>query len=240
MSSGEPELTVLLLTMNEAGALPEILERVRKGIGPVVADHEVLVIDGGSTDGTVEKAGKTGAKVSQQRSPGYGNAYRQGLAEARGRWIVTVDADGSHPPEIFDKLWALRGDWDVVMGSRYMKDSTDERAWLRRTMSIVLNFFYSKVLGVPLSDISGGYRLYRREAARIPCYGSHYETVAELIVRIWGEGFRVHEIPYVYTERDKGSSKVRLLYFSYCYVRTLISLWFWLRFGRRGRAQAPA
>src|SRR5437016_4604218 len=98
--SAAPELTVLTLTLNEAGALSEFLAKL-KPVADAVGAIETLVVDGGSTDGTVEIARKFGARLVRQTLPGYGNAYREGLEAARGRWILTMDADGSHPPEFF-------------------------------------------------------------------------------------------------------------------------------------------
>ncbi|MDD5301855.1 MAG: glycosyltransferase, partial [Elusimicrobia bacterium] len=69
-----PELTILTLTLNEAGALGEFLSQLGPAIKPVVENYEVLIVDGGSTDGTAEIAGRAGGRLVSQSKPGYGNA----------------------------------------------------------------------------------------------------------------------------------------------------------------------
>jgi len=221
-----PELTILTLTLNEAGALGEFLSQLGPAIKPVVENYEVLIVDGGSTDGTLEIAGKSGARVVQQSRPGYGNAYREGLALAKGKYILTLDADSSHPKELFKTFWERRGEYSLVMGSRYLPGAGDTRPWGRRLMSRVLNAVYATVLVCPLTDISGGFRLYRAEDLRkLDCEAPYYDAVAEIAVLLWGEGRKVLEIPYLYVPREQGESKARIVKFGLSYCRTLFRLW---------------
>ncbi len=221
-----PELTVLTLTLNEVESLKNFLRRVEPLLSPQAERFELLIVDGGSTDGTLEVAREAGARVILQDKPGYANAYLQGLAAAQGRFILCVDADSSHPLEIFHEFWRRRNDYDVVMGSRYLPGGEDGRPWLRRLMSRLLNWTYARFLSVPLTDISGGFRLYRAEALRgIHCSARYYDVVAELIVRLHGGGRRILEIPYHYIPRGHGRSKAKLLTFSLSYVITMIQLW---------------
>jgi glycosyltransferase involved in cell wall biosynthesis len=221
-----PDLTILTLTLNEAGALGEFLSKLEPAIKPVVPDYEVLVIDGGSTDGTVEMANAAGARVVRQSKPGYGNAYREGLAEAKGRYILTLDADGSHPTEMFRVLWARRLEYSVVMGSRYLPGAVDARPWGRRLLSRVLNAVYSTVLVCPLTDISGGFRLYRAEDLKpLVSVAPYYDVVAEIITLLWGGGHRILEIPYRYVPREQGQSKAQIVRFGINYGKTLYRLW---------------
>lgn len=219
----------MTLTWNEAGSLPKHIERIR-AITRTVKDFEFLIVDGGSTDGSVELAKKAGARVVRQSRPGYANAYCEGLRLAAGRYILTLDADGAHPPEQFPELWKRRAEASVVMGSRYLPGSRDLRPFKRRMLSVILNFVLSKVLGCPLTDISGGFRLYKAADVRdVPCLAQTYDTVAEIIVRLWGSGFRVIEIPYLYAPRESGESKARIIPFGISYGRTLLRLWWWLK-----------
>ncbi|MBI4678723.1 MAG: glycosyltransferase family 2 protein [Elusimicrobia bacterium] len=228
-----PELTVLTLTLNEGKALGRFLRRLTM-LESRVGSYELLVIDGGSTDRSVEIAREGGARVVMQAKPGYASAYLQGLSEARGRYILCVDADSSHPLEIVSEFWRRREEFSAVCGSRYLPGGGDARPWLRRLMSRLLNSSYAAFLSVPLTDISGGFRLYRAEAVRdMRCRARHYDVVAEILVRLHSGGHRILEIPYRYVPRQEGASKARLLYFSYCYIKTMLELWWWLRFGRK-------
>lgn len=221
-----PELTILTLTLNEAGALGEFLSQLGPAIKPVVENYEVLVVDGGSTDGTVEIASKAGVRLVQQSKPGYGNAYREGLALSRGKYILTLDADSSHPKRLFKTFWERREEYSLVMGSRYLPGAGDTRPWGRRMLSRILNAVYATVLVCPLTDISGGFRLYRADDVRgVDSESPYYDVVAELCVNLWGGGRKVLEIPYLYVPREQGESKARIFKFGMSYLRTLYRLW---------------
>ncbi len=221
-----PELTILTLTLNEAGALGEFLDQLGPAIKPVEPNYEVLIVDGGSTDGTLDIAKKAGVRVVTQSRPGYGNAYREGLALAKGRYILALDADSSHPKDLFGAFWAQREKYSVVMGSRYLPGAGDTRPWGRRLLSQILNAVYRTVLVCPLTDISGGFRLYKTEdVQKVVSIGPDYDVVAEIIVLLWGEGKKVLEIPYRYVPREQGESKARIFKFGLSYLRTLFNLW---------------
>lgn len=221
-----PELTILTLTLNEAGALGEFLDQLGPAIKPIEPRYEVLIVDGGSTDGTVEIAKKAGVRFVTQSKPGYGSAYREGLALAKGRYILALDADSSHPKNLFGAFWAEREKYSVVMGSRYLPGAGDTRPWGRRLLSKILNAVYRTVLVCPLTDISGGFRLYKTaDVQAVRSEGPYYDVVAEIIVLLWGSGKKVLEIPYLYVPREQGESKARIFKFGMSYLETLYRLW---------------
>jgi glycosyltransferase involved in cell wall biosynthesis len=221
-----PELTILTLTLNEAGSLGEFLAQIGPAIRPVEPNYEVLIVDGGSTDGTVEIAKKAGVRFVTQSKPGYGNAYREGLALAKGKYILALDADSSHPKNLFGTFWAQREKYSVVMGSRYLPGAGDTRPWGRKMLSRILNAVYATVLVCPLTDISGGFRLYRTaDAQAVVSEGPYYDVVAEIIVLLWGGGKKILEIPYLYVPREQGQSKAQIVRFGLSYLKTLFKLW---------------
>lgn len=221
-----PELTILTLTLNEAGSLGEFLAQLGPAIKPIESNYEVLVVDGGSTDGTVDIAKKAGVRFATQSKPGYGNAYREGLALAKGKYILALDADSSHPKDLFGTFWAQREKYSVVMGSRYLPGAGDSRPWGRKMLSRILNAVYATVLVCPLTDISGGFRLYKTaDVQAVVSEGPYYDVVAEIIVLLWGEGRKVLEIPYLYVPREQGQSKAQIIRFGLSYLRTLFRMW---------------
>lgn len=229
MSAAAPELTVLTLTLNEANSLPSFLAKMKPAVSQLVPDFELLIVDGGSTDLTVDLARTAGARVVQQSQPGYGNAYREGLALSRGKYILTLDADSAHPMELFSEFWRRREGYSVVMGSRYLPGGSDARPAGRKLLSRVLNFAYRTVLGSPLTDISGGFRLYRAaDVQSTPSEALYYDVVAEIMGKLWGSGKKILEIPYRYFPRENGESKARILRFGFHYGMTLLKLRLWL------------
>lgn len=229
MSAAAPELTVLTLTLNEGNSLPGFVAKMKPAVTALVPDFEFLVVDGGSTDETVELATKAGARVVRQSLPGYGNAYREGLALSKGKYILTLDADSAHPMEMFAQFWREREKYSVVMGSRYLPGGSDARPAGRKLLSRVLNFAYRTVLGSPLTDISGGFRLYRAEdVQKTKSEALYYDVVAEIMGKLWGSGKLILEIPYHYFPRENGESKARILRFGMHYGMTLLKLRLWL------------
>src|SRR5512143_1092335 len=93
------ELTAVVPVLNERDNLAQLLPRLARVLDGLGCATEVLVVDGGSTDGTAEAARELGARVLVQRTPGYGGALREAFAAAAGRYIVTLDADLSHDPD---------------------------------------------------------------------------------------------------------------------------------------------
>jgi dolichol-phosphate mannosyltransferase len=209
--------------------LESFFAKMKPAVTALVPDFELLIVDGGSTDDTVELAKKAGARVVRQTLPGYGNAYREGLALAKGKYILTLDADSAHPMELFGEFWRRRQDYSVVMGSRYLQEGGDSRPAGRKLLSRILNLAYRTVLWSPLTDISGGFRLYRAEdVQKMPSEALYYDVVAELIAKLWGSGYKILEIPYHYVPREHGESKARVLRFGFYYGLTLLKLRVWL------------
>jgi dolichol-phosphate mannosyltransferase len=235
------ELTVLTLTLNEEHALPGFLEKCLPTISKVVGDFELLIIDGNSTDRTVEIARAAGARIENQSKPGYGNAYREGLSLASGKYILTLDADSAHPMDLFADFWKERERHSLVMGSRYLRGAGDGRSFPRRILSNVLNFAYRLLLWSPMTDISGGFRLYRAEdVRRVDSRAPYYDVVAEIAVLMHGMGMKVLEIPYQYIPRDDDESKAQIIKFGISYGKTLLRLVWWLRAGGAAAARKAA
>src|SRR3712207_1386783 len=152
----------------------------RDNLGPVVArlhaalpEADVLVVDDASPDGTGELADEMAAAdprirvLHRKGKEGLGAAYLAGFATAlRGDYqvVVEMDADGSHPPEDLPALIAALDDADVVLGSRYVPGGRVENWPAHRILLSRGGNLYSRlVLGVPLRDITGGYRVFRRQ-----------------------------------------------------------------------------
>ena len=105
--------------MNEAEILKVLIPRLVALLDREQLTHEIVVIDGGSSDGTRETAEALGARVVMERRRGYAGAMETGIAEARGDYVLTLDADQSHDPDFIVKIWRARRRADIVVASRY-------------------------------------------------------------------------------------------------------------------------
>jgi dolichol-phosphate mannosyltransferase len=220
-----PDLSVVIPTLDEGASIGELVRRVRARAEALGATHEIVVVDGGSTDGTPRWATEAGARVVTQAGRGYADALLTGLREARGRFVLTMDADYSHDPDFLDALWRGRADAEVLIASRYVAGGHAQMPWSRRVLSAILNAVSRWLLSLPVRDLSSGYRLYHRKAIVPEARARHFDVLLELLTRAHGEGWRVAEVPFHYRPRAAGRSHVALLRFGIAYARTLARLW---------------
>ncbi|MCB9477904.1 MAG: glycosyltransferase [Deltaproteobacteria bacterium] len=219
------DLTVMIPSRNEAGNIAHAVGDARRVCDDLGLAYEVLVVDGRSEDGTADLAGQAGARVLTQSRSGYGVATREGFEAARGAWILTMDADLSHPPEFIATMWRAREGQALVIASRYVSGGRARMSLFRRALSEVLNRFFRAALGVKVRDLSSGFRLYRREALRsIPIEGDDFAVLQNILARLHRRGLGIVEVPFDYRPRASGSSKARLFRFGKSYLRTLLQV----------------
>jgi dolichol-phosphate mannosyltransferase len=234
-ASAAPELTVLILARNEAASLRLLLPELVDVLRSLPAAGEIVLVDGNSEDETVAVAHRFGARVVVQKEPGYGAAFREGIDQARGVSIVTIDADGSHAPSSVRLLHDRRNDADVLIGSRYCAGGAHRGSWFRFLLSRLLNAAFRWFLWLRIKDVSSGLRLYRAAALRdVTLAAKDFDILEEALVRLLAGGSTVIELPIEFRPRARGVSKARLLRLARGYMTTLWRLRR-LRFGRNPR-----
>ncbi|MCX6113730.1 MAG: glycosyltransferase [Proteobacteria bacterium] len=221
-----PQLSVVIPTLNEGHNIGPLIERLWATIKALELSVEIIVVDGGSTDQTWQVAEQLGARCLLQRRLGYAGALREGFSAAGGEYILTLDSDLSHPPELFKEMWPLRSDADIIIASRFARGGRSDAPLSRHLLSKVLNAVFSTCLSLPIKDLSSGYRLYKRSALNLGAYHpENFNILQEVIVRAYSEGYNIKEIPLHYEERASGSSHVSLVKFAISYLPTLYRLW---------------
>ena len=221
-----PDLSVVVPVLNERENVERLLPRAAAAIAGLGLSHELLVVDGGSTDGTAEAAAAAGARVLRQELPGYGGALREGLAAATGTYVLTLDADLSHDPDFITKLWRARSSADVVIASRYVKGGVAYMPRHRLVLSRILNAFFAKGLSLPVRDLSSGFRLYRAAAVQaLALEGTNFEVLEEILVKAHAAGWRIAEIPFTYYPRERGASHARIVAFGMALLKAFFRLW---------------
>jgi dolichol-phosphate mannosyltransferase len=220
------DLTVLLPVLNERENVASLLPRLDQVLRQLGCTSEVVVVDGGSHDGTAELARSLGARVLVQRAPGYGGALREGFSAATGRYIATLDADLSHEPDFIAKLWRARDRADIVIASRYVKAGVAYMPLHRKILSRILNRFFAIGLALPIRDLSSGFRLYRAAVfSELDIHAQHFDVLEEILVKAFALGWNVLEIPFTYYPRDRGSSHARIFRFGLSLLRAFGRLW---------------
>jgi dolichol-phosphate mannosyltransferase len=210
---------IILPTYNEAENLERIVGAV---LEQLPASSKVLIVDDNSPDGTGEIADRlAGASESvdvlhRERKEGLGPAYLAGFREAltsgAGR-IIEMDADFSHDPAYLPKLIEATEGADLAIGSRYV-DGGGVTDWgpVRRFISRGGSAYARMALGLPVRDLTGGFKCFRREvleAIRLESIEARgYAFQVETTYRAIKSGFRVVEVPIVFSDRREGTSKM--------------------------------
>jgi glycosyltransferase involved in cell wall biosynthesis len=220
------ELSIIIPTFNEAENIALLLETIKKILATVSFSYEIIVADAGSTDSTTEIAKAKGAQVFIQEATGYGSALKEAMAQAKGSYIVTLDADLSHNPHIIKRLFSLRHNAHLLIASRYTRGGLAQMPWLRRMLSLAVNRFFCFALSLPLGDISSGFRLYNAAIFKeIDFSEKGFSSLIEIVVKTYLAGFRIQEVPFHYQPRHKGASHVRIIKFGFQFSRTFFKLW---------------
>lgn len=214
---------IVMPTYNEAPNLDSIVRAVGAELERFVGrDYRVLVVDDNSPDGTGAIAEGLAAELDwvevlhRPGKQGLGQAYREGFAHALSggaHLLVQMDADFSHDPRYLGDLLGAAPGADIVLGSRYIPGG-GVRDWgfLRRAVSRGGGVYARAILGVPVRDLTGGFKCIRREVLETIDLGSiraeGYGFQIEVTYRALRAGFRVVEVPIVFTDRRAGTSKM--------------------------------
>ena len=209
------EYSIVVPTLNEGENIDRLLERVF-AVVPAEDRMEVVVVDDNSTDQTVARvrawSGKHPVKVIvRSGEPDLSASVLAGAEAAQGRWVVVMDADGSHPPERLPALLApLRaGTHDVSIGSRHAPGGqTIGWPWIRHLTSRV-----ATLLAWPFTEVSdpmaGFFATSRARLLALPAHAAGYKILLELLVQ-GGDRIRAVEVPIQFEDRQHGQSKLGL------------------------------
>ncbi len=224
--SNPPDLAIVIPAWNESDNLELLLPALKETIASLGLTAEIVVVDGGSHDRTHDVAKRRGARVVLQQERGYGEALLAGLAATTASYIVTMDADLSHRPVFLEEFWRRRDEAEVLIASRYVAGGQADMGRFRWLLSHMLNRTYSRVLSLPLRDLSSGFRMYRRDVlAGLKLHARDFDVLEEILIRIHAEGWRIQEVPFHYMARSAGRSHVRLFKFGWAFLKTLVRMW---------------
>jgi dolichol-phosphate mannosyltransferase len=220
------DLTVVIPTIDEHEDLARLLPQLRDVLASLQARSELLVVAPDRHGAAVALVEGAGGRLLTQSEPGYGGALLTGFADANGEYVLTMDADASGRPDIVRELWESRESADITIASRYMPGGHARMPAGRRVLSRSLNWLFGRALNVPISDLSSGYRLYRRSVLREQTHTTRdFDILQQIIVRGYAEGWKVREIPFAYEPRPRGSSHARLGPVGRACLRSFGELW---------------
>ena len=214
------KVVVVVPTYNEAQNVQRLIDAVL-ALG---SRYELLVVDDASPDGTgdlvAERAGREPRVhlLRREQKLGLGTAYVAGFQEALrlgAELIVQMDSDFSHDPNDVPRLVGAAAAADVVVGSRYVAGGdTIGWPWRRHVISRGTSLAYRALLGMPVRDLTGGFKCWRRQVleelplAEVRCRGFAFQI--EMNYQCWRAGFAIVEVPVTFRDRERGHSKMSL------------------------------
>jgi glycosyl transferase family 2 len=205
-----PRVSVVIPCLNEAESIEACVGAVQQALDDGGYAGEVVVVDNGSTDGSGKLAAEAGARVVEEPRRGYGRAYLTGLAAARGRYIVMLDADMTYDAgELPRFVEALADGGDMVLGDRMQGIQPGAMPWLHRHVgNPVLTGLLNQLFGTKVNDAHCGMRAVRREALpRLDLRTTGMELASEMVIRAAKAGLDIRQFPIEYHPRQ-GESKL--------------------------------
>jgi dolichol-phosphate mannosyltransferase len=217
-----PGAWLVLPTYNEVQNIEPFVAAVLPQLAGASERHRVLIVDDSSPDGTGEIADRLAGEheevevLHRSRKEGLGPAYLAGFAralEGGAELVLEMDSDFSHDPADVPRLIAAARSADLVLGSRYV-DGGGVTDWgpLRRAVSRGGSWYARRLLRVPVRDLTGGFKCFRREVLEgiglDDVHSNGYGFQIELTYRALRAGFRVKEVPIVFRNRRVGDSKM--------------------------------
>lgn len=203
-----PRVDVVVPVLNEREMLPRFLERLQALDLPL----NLIFVDNGSTDGTLEWIGALPdvTVIAHGRNLGYGRSLTDGLMASTAARVIIIDADCEYPPEAIPALLAGLELFPVVYASRFLDgtriDMSPFRRWGNRGLTGLFNFLY----GQHLTDLYTGMKALRRTAFEgLTFTRNGFEQVTELAAKVARRGARIGEVPVAYAPRQTGRSKMR-------------------------------
>ncbi|MDD5596109.1 MAG: polyprenol monophosphomannose synthase [Candidatus Omnitrophica bacterium] len=209
---------IIIPTFNEAENVPGLYTKLRQ----YAPDKDILFVDDNSTDSTqkiIEKIIQSDENVhilKRLRKEGIAKAYISAFLWGLNgdyKWFQQMDADLSHDPAYLPEIEKLKNENQVIIASRYIKkDGVEKRNLFRKVITFLGCWYLKFILQCPINDLTGGFNCWHRDVIsglnlnQIASRGFVFQ--AELKFMAYKKGFKIAEFPYVFKERQKGSSKI--------------------------------
>lgn len=203
------EVSIIIPAFNEEGAVGGVIDDIRKVMDETEMAYEIIVVDDGSEDGTVEEVRKRGVRLIEHPfNRGYGASLKTGIRQARYSTVVITDADGTYPSREIPGLLKDIPPYDMIVGARI--GANVRISFLRRLAKGLLTLFASYLTGARIPDLNSGLRAFRKDVALefFRVLPSGFSLTASITLAMLANDYLVQYVPIDYYER-RGKSKIR-------------------------------
>jgi len=236
------KLSVIVPARNESENLPLCLEELSQELLDHKINHEILVVDDGSTDNTptlLEDMAVQNPAVRFLRNDGengFGRAVRIGLSEFTGDAVAIMMADRSDSPSDLVNYWSkLQGGYECVFGSRFIKGSkVYDYPKIKLLVNRLVNTMIRYAFRIETNDITNAFKIYRREVIEgcKPFIAPHFNLTVEIPLKAIVRGYSWKVVPISWKNRDKGVAKLKLREMGSRYFFIIAYLWLEKYFSR--------
>lgn len=214
------KVTMVLLTWNEIAGVKKLVPKIsRRWI------NEIICVDGGSTDGTVEWMKENRIPLYFQEKPGRAEAFRVGLTKAKGDTLLYFSPDGNEEPADIPRLiQKLNEGYDLVIASRFSKLSkSDDATFLRRLGNVFFTKLVNLFWNAKVTDAINGFRAVRKKCLEdLGIDAKRFEVEIEMTIRAAKKGYKIAEIPTYEKIRVSGKSKLNTFRDGWIYFKTIL------------------
>jgi len=213
-------ISIVIPAFNEEQNIPRIRTELIPVMERIKVAYEILIVDDGSRDRTVQKVNELMKKSKRIRllkhgiNKGLGHAVRTGIVNAKGDAIVMLDADFTFHPREIPKLYDeyVKTGYDCIIGSHFGEGGKTEDIPIHRLiLSRIVNLLYSLLLGQKISSISSIFRVYKASAVKkLKLESGGFDINAEILARMLQNKALVAEVPVTLTSRKFGTSKIKI------------------------------
>jgi dolichol-phosphate mannosyltransferase len=229
------KLSVIIPARDEEGSVADTLADIRGSLHAANISHEIVVVDDGSSDATVEVIRRVASRVPELRlisndgRHGFGMAVRLGIQHATGDAIAIMMADGSDSPrDLVACFRKMEEGYDCVFGSRFMRggavlDYPGHKLLLNR----FANHFIKTIFGIPFNDFTNAFKLYRAHVidGMQPLISPHFNLTVEMPLKAAIRGYSFAVVPISWTNRKTGISKLKIKEMGSRYLFIVLYLW---------------
>jgi len=229
-------LSIVIPAQNEESCIAATVEHLYVELRLHSIDHEIIVVDDGSTDSTWGVLQETRSRVptlqavQNKGERGFGNAVALGLSQMQGDAVVVMMADESDDCRDVVRYWrAMNEGWDAVFGSRFVRGGgVIDYPWTKLFLNRLANTFLRLLFHVPLNDFTNAFKAYRRNVIQgcRPFISPHFNLTVELPLKTIVRGYSWTTVPITWRNRRTGISKLKIKEMGSRYL--FITLYCWL------------